>query len=130
MLIIDTDDKFINRLKEFLYSKNISNVATALTVKEGLKIAGNNKPDIVLVDMTTSDVDGFDAIQAISRIDNSIKILITTDCYTDEYCDMAFESGADAFIDKNNFKEDILTIINTAPKNLLFLFEKYIISKN
>ena len=131
VLIVDTDEKFINKMNAFLFKEaGINNVLTASTVKESLEQINKQKPDMILIDLLPVDISCFDAIEIISKISNSTRILITSDIYNQDYCDAAFEAGADAFIDKNNFREDVLTVVNAVPKNIQFLFEKYLISKN
>ncbi len=131
VLIVDTDEQFINRMNEFLFKEaGIKNVLTASTVQESLEQISKHKPDMILLDLLPEDINCFDAVEIINRLTNSTRILITSEIYNQEYCDAAFAAGADAFVDKHDFKDDILTIINAVPKNIQFLFEKYLISKN
>jgi len=130
VLIIDTDDIFISQVSGFFWDAGIKNVLTSSSVYEALEKIRKQKPDMILIDLTPNDINSFDAIQIISKIDNSIRILITTDCYNQDYCNAAFEAGADAFVDKSNFKDDLTTILNAIPKNIQYLFEKYLLSKN
>ncbi|MFO7445752.1 MAG: response regulator [Ignavibacteriaceae bacterium] len=130
VLIIDNDEIFISKINGFLWERGVKNVLTASTVSEALEMMGKQIPDLILIDLIPGDITSFDAVQIISKIDNSIRILITSDFYNKDYCNAAFEAGADAFVDKSNFADDLTTILNAVPKRLQALFEKYLLSKN
>jgi DNA-binding NarL/FixJ family response regulator len=130
VLIIDTDEMFISKLNGFFWEAGIKNVLTASTVNEGLEKISKHTPDLILMDFLPEDISSFDAIQIISKMDKSIRVLVTTDYYNQEYCNAVFEAGADAFIEKNNFKDDLNTIVNAVPKSIEYLFEKFLLSKN
>jgi DNA-binding NarL/FixJ family response regulator len=130
VLIIDTDEIFISKLNGFFWEAGIKNVLTASSVNEGLEKIGRCTPDVVLVDLTPADISSLDAIQIISKMNSSIRVLITTDYYNQDYCNAVFEAGADAFIEKTNFTNDLNTIVNAIPKSIEYLFEKFLLSKN
>jgi DNA-binding NarL/FixJ family response regulator len=130
VLIIDTDEIFISKLNGFFWEAGIKNVLTASSVDEGLEKIAKHSPDIVLMDLIPADISCFDAVQIISKMNASVRILITSDYYNQDYCNAAFDAGADAFIDKENFAGDLNTIINSIPRSIEYLFEKFLLSKN
>jgi two-component system response regulator (stage 0 sporulation protein F) len=130
VLIVDTNDIFISKLNGFFWEAGIKNVLTASTINEALEIISRHTPDLVLIDFLNEDICSLDAVKIIAEMNKSIRIIITTDIYNQDYCNEAFDTGADAFIEKSNFAEDLNTIINAVPKSLEYLFEKFLLSKN
>jgi|GEM_PF-1401182 len=130
VLIIDNDTDFISRLNKYFWNAGINNVLIAPTVNDALEIIGIQTPNIVIIDFLNEDMCSLDAIKKISEINNSIRVLVSTDCYNQEYCNAVFDAGADAFFEKNNFEEDMNIILSAMPKSLEYLFDKFMLSKN
>jgi DNA-binding response OmpR family regulator len=101
ILIIDDDIKTQNLLTKFFTINNFHIKIASDGIDAGIKIV-QFKPDIIILDISMSNVDGFEVCNRIKTDANNshIKILILTGYGTQESIDRAMEAGADAFIAK------------------------------
>jgi two-component system alkaline phosphatase synthesis response regulator PhoP len=66
ILLVDDDPDFVEATKVVLQSQPYE-VITALSGREGLKKAREEKPDLVLLDIIMPDVDGFQVCQQLKK---------------------------------------------------------------
>ena len=72
ILIIDDEENFCSLLKKNLEKTNEFEVYAATNGDDGVKLAKELKPDLILLDIIMPEMDGGDVISLI-RADNSIK---------------------------------------------------------
>ncbi len=99
VLLVDDNPKALEfldvRLKALGYRTTIANngeVAIAAVERD--------KPDIVILDVTMPEVNGYQACRAIKRISPKTPVIILTAKAEPADRFWAFESGADAFLNK------------------------------
>ena len=103
VLVIDGDPTFRVELARALDAAGFA-TATAATGSEGLQLAANVRPTAIVVDGSTSDIDGSSVIRRI-RLDPGLR---TTPCLllaghdTKDTEIRAFEAGADGFVKKDD----------------------------
>ncbi|MEN4099363.1 MAG: response regulator, partial [Anaerolineaceae bacterium] len=93
ILIIDDEPQILRALKTIL-SANHFRVSTASTGEQGIAIAVAQQPDVIILDLTLPDINGFDVCEQIrewSRI--PIIVLSVRDNEKDKVA--ALDKGAD-----------------------------------
>lgn len=89
-------------------------VSTAATGKEGIERAVKHRPDLIILDLMTSDIGGFEVVHALkanmATADIPILALTSADLPVDER--LILSGKIEKFIQKNNFSgEDLLSHI-------------------
>jgi DNA-binding response OmpR family regulator len=76
ILMIDDDETLLELLSEHIRSANYQ-VRTASNGQEGLKIAGENKPDLVVLDVMMPGMDGWEVCQRLRDTSCAPIIMLT-----------------------------------------------------
>jgi len=71
-------------------------------------------PDIVLMDLSTLQISGTDAITRIKRKHPEIKIVVLTFHKEDKFIRAALQAGVDAYVLKDDSREELFTALRTA----------------
>ncbi|MCB0211205.1 MAG: response regulator transcription factor [Anaerolineae bacterium] len=82
------------------YQANLSLVGEANNGLEGIQLARQLKPDIVLMDIRMPDMDGFEATQIIKKEMPDIKVIILTVLDGDDQLFTSIQVGADGYLPK------------------------------
>jgi DNA-binding response OmpR family regulator len=98
VLIIEDEDKIAAWLATFLRQANFE-VVSADNGKEGLRLAHEMQPDVVLLDLMLPDMDGLDVCRVI-RKRSDVLILMLTARIEDTDRLIGLEVGADDYITK------------------------------
>lgn len=98
VLIIEDEDKIASWLATFLRQANFEVITTG-NGKDGLRLAGEIQPDIVLLDLMLPDMDGLDVCRVI-RKRSDVLILMLTARVEDTDRLIGLEVGADDYITK------------------------------
>ncbi len=115
ILIIDDEKDVLKGLKDFLVSEHFD-VATALTGRDGIQKAFQEKPDLVLLDLRLPDIDGYDVCREL-RSDERTKstpILMVSTRSKDMEKVIGLEVGADDYITKPYSPIELLARIRVA----------------
>jgi len=109
--ILIADDEPTNRfiIKSFLKQEGY-NILEAKNGFEAIELAKHNRVDVILMDAMMPEMDGFEAIKEIKKIEilQNIPILMITALDTKDDKVKAFESGANDFITKPVDKDELL----------------------
>ena len=109
ILIIDNDDEILRVLNRVLTYEGYI-VDTALTGKAGLTLAGEQQPDMVILDLVLPLVNGFDLCHRLQKLGNQpILILTAKDSLEDKV--KALDSGADDYMVKPFEVDELLARI-------------------
>lgn len=109
ILIIDNDDEILRVLNRVLTYEGYI-VDTALTGKAGLTLAGEQQPDMVILDLVLPLVNGFDLCHRLQKLGNQpILILTARDSLEDKV--KALDSGADDYMVKPFEVDELLARI-------------------
>lgn len=88
-------------------------VLKAENAKDGIRLAGEQKPDLILMDIMLPDMDGLEAVKRLRSVDatNAIKIIVLTS-FRDQFSEVEIlASGANAFLPKPYHHQDFLNIV-------------------
>lgn len=100
VLLIDDDEQFLELVDDTLQMAQIT-VHTATNGPDGLKLAREHKPDVILLDVTMPEMDGLAVLNELKNDDETAGIpvfMLTGQSITDE-TEQAF-NAADDFISK------------------------------
>ncbi len=121
MLIIDDNENFLKTISAYLvehHAREIHVLGTARSGREGVNMAKQLHPQVVLLDLKMPDMHGFDVIPLLRRALPEIKIVTTTllplevfEQSGEIYRQADAAAGADAFIPKQNLTTDLIPTI-------------------
>ena len=69
------------------------------------------RPDIILMDISMPELNGFETLQRIRYTDQKVKVVFLTMYDSEEYVYSAYKAGAYGLITKNSLKDDLLAVI-------------------
>jgi len=98
ILIIEDDEEILRVLNRVLTYEGYI-VDTALTGKAGLTLAGEQRPDLVVLDLMLPNIDGLDVCRRLQKLGNQpILILTAKDTLEDQI--KGLDTGADDYMVK------------------------------
>jgi DNA-binding NarL/FixJ family response regulator len=90
--------------------------------EQGVEMAANLKPDLVLMDVQMPGIDGLEATRRIRSVDDPPQVLVMSTHESGDYDAPAVDAGAFGFIPKSQFSmdalEDTWAAIRAADQNL------------
>ncbi len=109
ILIIEDDEEILRVLNRVLTYEGYI-VDTALTGKAGLTLAGEQRPDLVILDLMLPNIDGLEVGRRLQKLGNQpILILTAKDTLEDQV--IGLDSGADDYMVKPFEIEELLARI-------------------
>lgn len=103
---------------------DISLCSEAESGNKALEFLKNNKPDIVIVDISLRDMNGIDLIKYIKRVNDDIPILVLSVFDETFYAERAFAAGAMGYIMKQEASEVIVKAIRTVLSNEIYASDR------
>ena len=92
---------------------NIQVVGEAENGKQALEVAQKIRPDVVILDITMPEMDGFECARSFRKLMPDTKILVLTMHDRIDFAVRILESGAHGFLIKDSASEELLTAIRT-----------------
>lgn len=86
-------------------------VGRANTGSDGLKLAAEQGPDLVLVDFSMPDMDGVAVTRQLKSGPNPPKVVVMSFHAEPEYRDMAIHAGADAYLVKTDLYHELMPLL-------------------
>ncbi|MBV9097765.1 MAG: response regulator transcription factor [Frankiaceae bacterium] len=109
VLLVDDHDLIRQGLRRaFERAEDFTVVAEASSVAEGLAVAAQHEPDVVLMDIRLLDGSGLDAVTKLRAANPQMGIVVLTMYAGDEHLFGALEAGASAFVPKDAPAEDVV----------------------
>lgn len=121
-IIIDDDVEMLQGLSHFIdwseYGYTISGLSK--NGAEGLNLAREVRPDVIITDITMPSMNGLELIHAAKEINPEIKSIIIS-CHEDfHYAKEAIRLGADEYILKHTLtKDDFIVVLNRVREKIL-----------
>jgi len=117
ILVIDDEEGILKMTKAFLEESGYD-VHTASSGEQGIDVAKNWKPDLIILDLKMPDMDGRQVLHELMEIDHAINILISTGYVDTKQKDDLIDMGAKGLI-KKPFKADDIK------REIRRIFEEY-----
>ncbi|MBI5062563.1 MAG: response regulator [Desulfatitalea sp.] len=111
ILIVDDSSIMRKMIKQTLLDEHHSVAGEAKNGKEAVAMYQTLKPDIVTMDITMRDMDGFEAAKEILSGDPGARIIFLSNLDEDKYSEDAKRVGAKGYVNKHNAKA-IVDLIN------------------
>jgi two-component system KDP operon response regulator KdpE len=117
ILVID-DEIQIRKLLEITLDSNDYRTIFAVNAKEGLTMAANHQPDLVILDLGLPDEDGQVVLKRLREWYNNPIIILTVKSAEEEIV-KALDNGANDYLTKPFRTQELLARIRTALRNMV-----------
>lgn len=117
ILIID-DEEQIRKLLEITLRSNNYVVSEAATAKEGIIIASNHPPDLIILDLVLPDKDGLEVLQELRQWYTNPVIILSVQ-NSEEIIIKALDSGANDYLSKPFRTGELLARIRSGLRSSL-----------
>ncbi len=109
VLLVDDHELIRQGLaRAFERSPDFTVAGEAGTVAEGLRLARQVKPSVVVTDVRMPDGTGLDLTRSLRETDQQVGIVVLTMYAGDEQLFGALEAGASAFVSKDSPSDDVI----------------------
>ncbi len=116
VVIVDDDAVIRDALGELLEEEGIDVVGVAKDGREGVALALELQPDVVLMDMRMPVLDGLAATTQLKQVCPHTRVVLLTAYDDASLRQSAFAAGADAYVVKGTSAESLLdSLIPTSP---------------
>ena len=139
ILLVEDHESIINGLK-YTFNVNNYNLTVKTTIKESIEYLENNKPEIIILDVSLPDGNGFDLYEKVIKRKNIPVIFLTA--RDDEYDVIkGLNLGAEDYMTKPFSTKELLVRVNKIilrnkkitlfkVKDIIFDLDKMVVSKN
>lgn len=103
---------------------SISIVGEAASGEEGLKLAKEVNPDLILLDLNMKGMDGLETLKAIKETDLDSRVVMLTVSDHEEDVVAALRAGADGYLLKDMEPEDTLDYLRQAAAGKMAISER------
>lgn len=100
ILIIDDEPSFRELFKMRVEALGAYACLVAASGQEGLKLASERQPDLVLLDVTMPDMDGFQALKQLKALAPELPVAMVTAVWKEDEAKRCFDAGAYEYITK------------------------------
>lgn len=110
ILIVDDSSIMRKMIKQTLQGGGHNVIGEAKNGKDAVLLYQKLKPDLVTMDITMREMDGFAAAREILDMDTQARIIFLSNLDEDKYSDDAKQIGACGYVNKHNAKEIVRLI--------------------
>ena len=111
-ILVDDYPPLLTALTSLLRRRgDIEIVGHAYNGREGLKLAEEQQPDLVLVDFSMPDIDGVVVTRRLKASPRPPKVVVMSFHAEPEYREMAMHAGADAYLVKTDLYQDLIPLL-------------------
>lgn len=111
-LLVDDYPPLLAALATLLRTRSdIEVVGRASNGRDGLKLAEEQQPDLVLVDFSMPDLDGVAVTRRLKAGPKPPKVVVMSFHAEPEYRDMAMHAGADAYLVKTELYHELVPLL-------------------
>ena len=110
VLIVDDDEAFREVIKRQM-GQGVRVIGEAARGDDGVLLASELRPDVVLMDLDLPGLDGIAATRQIKAVDPEVKVILLTPHDEEAYLSSTGKSGADAILPKRAVRAEILSRI-------------------
>jgi two-component system cell cycle response regulator len=123
VLIVDDAPDTVEIIKKLLVFEGYE-VLTTSTGEEGVQKVEQEKPEIVLLDISLPGIDGNEALKRIRKVDPIVSVIMLTAFATVDNAISALKEGASDFIKKPFENEHLVHLVNQCLEKYRTLKEK------
>jgi DNA-binding NarL/FixJ family response regulator len=125
ILIVDDHPLFREGLRQLIDREpGLTVCGEAADAAEAMRLVKENRPDLVIVDISLGGTSGIDLIKTLSADDSELPFLVVTMHDESLYAERALRAGAMGFIMKHEPPKTFKTAIHRVLAGELFLSEK------
>ena len=115
VLVVDDIAETRENVRKLLqFETDIEVVGVAKSGKEGIDLANQRDPDVVLMDINMPDMDGISATEAILRTQPHVQVIIVSVQGDQNYMRRAMLAGARDFLTKPPMADELISAIRRA----------------
>jgi DNA-binding NarL/FixJ family response regulator len=112
VLVVDESHAFLRSTTRWIESRpDLRLVGSARSGPEALEVVERERPDLVIVEAVLAGMDGFRLARALKQLTEPPMVLLVTFHATAAGRDEAMASGADGFLAKYDFSDEIETVL-------------------
>jgi two-component system, chemotaxis family, chemotaxis protein CheY len=111
VLIVDDSSIMRKMIRQTLVDERHTVAGEAKNGKEAIQMYKALKPDVVTMDITMREMDGFEAAREIREVDPNAMIIFLSNLDEEKYSEDAKRLGALGYVNKHNAKA-IVDLIN------------------
>lgn len=115
ILIVDDEKDLLIMTKSIFERAGYTNIVTAASAKDALKILSTKMPDMIILDVMMPEMDGFELLQEI-RATSKVPVLMLTARGEAEDRFSGFELGVDDYLIKPFLPKELLLRVNAILK--------------
>jgi DNA-binding NarL/FixJ family response regulator len=121
ILLADDQILFAESLRTFLnnYAGDMNVAGIAKNGKEAVAMAGEHRPDIILMDIRMPEMDGVEAVRQIRRHWPGIKIIMLSTYHEDELVRSALLAGASGYLLKDISPTELIAAIRALKSGIV-----------
>ena len=113
VILVDDNPDFLKAALNFLTEQDLEVSGIALSTPDLLEEVARRKPDLVLMDIATPDMNGLKATRLLKMQADPPLVILTSLADDPPYIAAARAAGADGFVSKNEFSVQLLPLIDT-----------------
>jgi CheY-like chemotaxis protein len=108
IVIVDDDPSFLATVRLLLEAEGFVVVGEALSGLDGIALATELDPDLVLVDVNLPDIDGFEVVERLAQ-ESAPPVVLTSIRSAEDFGNLVQRSRARGFITKADITGEALT---------------------
>jgi two-component system response regulator DegU len=114
VMLVDDHTMLRQGLRRSLETEGIPVIAEASNGEEAIKIALDNKPSVVLMDVSMPQIDGIEATRRLVQADARQRVVILTMHIDREVIERAMKAGAVGYMTKDSSVKEVVMAIKLA----------------
>lgn len=93
--------------------EGVTVVAEANNGREAVALAGEHRPDLVVMDISMTDLNGIDATALIKERHPATRVMMLSSHAGEEYVRRAIRAGAEGYLVKGSLPSELVTAVHT-----------------
>jgi two-component system, NarL family, nitrate/nitrite response regulator NarL len=116
-LIVDDSEAFLASASRFLSAQGLEVVGRASDGSEGLRLAQELEPDVLLVDVQLGDEDGLELTRRLSATAHAPRVILISSHPQDDLAELIADSPAVGFLPKSALNAQAIARLASAPRD-------------
>jgi len=122
ILLVDENDLFRKGLAALISAHpEFSIVGDLRSGKEAVQVSQAAEPDVVLMDIQLTGVNGLDTVAQLKRRQPHVRVILLTQLRTEDYVRAALRAGTDGYVLKDTTFEELLMALRSVAMGKKYL---------